>query len=445
MSAYKGDERAIEMSRLRDSGHSWAECGRPFGVSKASARKIVLRWREKQGEPEPDVIPDAPAEQITVTDGPEGRTIDSTSSERVKTLDDLLAAAEVDLERWRVDRHVINKWEVAAKNNTGGMTLQDLWQVKAWLSPRIDLIQVREVLDGVLADIAAASLAAPRLPVVHLPSTAESHMLEFGLYDHHVGALCWHEETGADYDLSIAARLAEYAVQELLRRTAAYSFDRILMPIGHDWLHTDQEPDGKGGATSRGTNQDVDDRWPKVFRMAVRIGRQMVTRLREVAPVDIVVAPGNHDKTRAFFVGEVMAALYEADPHVTVTNNPVPRSYVEYGAVMLGMGHAEDIAEKDLPLTMAQEAPEMWGRTSWREFHRGHTHGTKVIRYAPARDVGGVIVRTIPSMVAPDAWHTAKGFRHARAAEAFIWHREAAQVGTIVIGVPNEYRGEVAA
>jgi predicted phosphodiesterase len=54
----------------------------------------------------------------------------------IKTLEDLLAAAEVNLEEWKVDRHVINKWPTTAKTSTGELIQKANWQVKAWLSRR---------------------------------------------------------------------------------------------------------------------------------------------------------------------------------------------------------------------------------------------------------------------------------------------------------------------
>jgi len=421
-----------ELAALRDGGLTWKAIGDRYGVSKATVQKEVKRWQQRQGLPDP--------ERVTMTDGPTGRTVESPKSGRVKTLDDLLAASETDLERWKVDRHVVNKWEVGARTPDGEIAVQDLWQVKAWLSARTDLIEARAIVDGLLADIATA---APKRTAIRRAKLTEPHMLEFGLYDHHIGMLAWHEECGSDYDSDIADRLAQYAVEIVLQRCKSYDIERVLLPIGHDWLHTDAEIDGKGGVTTKGTAQDVDTRPQKMFRRAVRVARGMVDTFRDVAPVDVVIVPGNHDRTRAFAVGEVLGAVYESDPEVTVTNTPGPRDYVEYGVSMIGLGHGDDIAEKELPLTMAQEAPEMWGRTRWREFHRGHTHGTRVLRFAPARDVGGVIVRTISSMVAEESWHTGKGYRHQRAAEAFIWHRDLALMGTIVVGVPSEFYGQV--
>lgn len=421
------------------AGASYRQVARQYGMAVSAVHGHVRRYRTG-AIPEPP--PDTTARQITQERDGDTLTLDSRASDSIRTLDQLLDACEVDRALWTVERWVANKWEVGTKLPGGQVAVTPLWQVKAWLRPLQAIIDARAIVDGLLADLAAAAPVRKRIVRAKID---DGLLLEFGLYDHHLALLSWAEETGADYDSDIAEWLALYAVERVRERAAGYGVSRIVVPIGHDWLHVDTEIDGRAGTTAKGTPQDTDSRWPKMFRRACSVAIRLIGGLSEVAPVEAVIVPGNHDRTRAFTLGEVLAAHYRSDPEVSIANTASLRSYIEHGTVMLGLGHGDDIKESDLPLVMAQEAPEMWGRTTWREFHRGHTHGLRVQRYAPARDIAGVIVRTVPSMVAPDAWHASKGYRHARCAEAFLWHPVDALVGTIVVSVPAEFRGEVAA
>jgi hypothetical protein len=77
------------------------------------------------------------------------RGIASSSSKRIKTLSQLIGACEIDLDVWRIERWLANKWEVGAKAeykdltwNHGvidgflraeGLSVEPLFQVKAWL------------------------------------------------------------------------------------------------------------------------------------------------------------------------------------------------------------------------------------------------------------------------------------------------------------------------
>jgi predicted phosphodiesterase len=60
----------------------------------------------------------------------------SSDGSGIKTLEDLLAAAEVNLEEWYVDHYIINKWPTTAKNKNGDLIQKANWQVKAWLKRR---------------------------------------------------------------------------------------------------------------------------------------------------------------------------------------------------------------------------------------------------------------------------------------------------------------------
>jgi hypothetical protein len=88
-----------------------------------------------------------------------------SSSPRIKSLDDLLEAASVDLSVWIVDHHIINKWEVGAKSvqkdltyakgkaegtiySDGELVIEPLFQVKAWLVRRVP-IEVEPVVKPV--------------------------------------------------------------------------------------------------------------------------------------------------------------------------------------------------------------------------------------------------------------------------------------------------------
>jgi len=64
--------------------------------------------------------------------GTRNEIVAESNNARIKTLEDLIKACDIDLNVWEVERHVINKWEVGAKGNVG-LHVEPLFQVKAWL------------------------------------------------------------------------------------------------------------------------------------------------------------------------------------------------------------------------------------------------------------------------------------------------------------------------
>lgn len=74
-------------------------------------------------------------EEITVEATENTQEITSKSS-RITTLQQLIDSCNIDLEEWIIERHVINKWEVGAKNSRDELQISPLFQVKAWLTKR---------------------------------------------------------------------------------------------------------------------------------------------------------------------------------------------------------------------------------------------------------------------------------------------------------------------
>ena len=73
--------------------------------------------------------------QLEITSEDDSMSVSSKGA-RVKTLEDLIATAEIDIEReWRVEKWSSNVWEVASRGDHG-MEVTPVWQVKAHLERR---------------------------------------------------------------------------------------------------------------------------------------------------------------------------------------------------------------------------------------------------------------------------------------------------------------------
>lgn len=418
-----------------NAGESWDSIGPDYGKTGNGIRKAVRRAQIRgRIESQADHVPLAvgnPRDGIAWTETQNGATLESGSSATIRTLDDLLAACDVDLSRWTVARYVVNKWNSASRGPDGAPVLADLFQVKAWLEPIRGADAARELVAGLIADMEAH---APRYPAVNYPAIPDGsnrHMLEIDPFDIHVGMLSWAEETGADYDSEIATDLARRAVGRLLQLSSGFAFERVLIPLGNDLAHADRTVDGKGGQTTRGTQQDVDTRPAKMTRAVINLCVAIIDAARRVAPVTVVIVPGNHDTEKMPLFGEVLSAWYRRDDDVTVVNDPAPRQYIRYGSSLIGLTHGHEVKAADLPLIMATERPD-FGAATYRLWRVGHLHrkGETVSEH------GGVRVCVAPSLAARDHWHATKGYGHMRAMEAHVWHRQHGPVGQFTATVP---------
>lgn len=340
--------------------------------------------------------------------------IDSLST-RIRTLEQLLAKAEVDLDVWDVERYVTNQWEMGARLPDGRVAVTPLYQIKAWLKKKGARWSQDDFRKALIADI---SKTAPKYSPIARRSKS-GLMYEVSVFDHHVGKLAWMPETGSNYDLAIARHDYMAAVEDLLERIKE-PIDLILFPVGNDFLHTDN----LAGTTTKGTPQDCDGRWAKMFTTGSHLLISSIERMRQLAPVEVMVIPGNHDRERMFYVGEVLSARFHGAKDVKVLNEPKPRKYKAFGVNLIGFTHGCDEKETELPRLMADEVPELWAKAKFREWHTAHQHKRKEVRWVSTDTHGKTVVRRLPSLSGTDSWHYGKGYVGNRASEAYLWSKE---------------------
>lgn len=335
------------------------------------------------------------------------------SSEKVRSLEDLIRVCEIDVMTWEVERFVCNKWEVAAKvqksKDHEEMETTQLFQVKAWLRRKVAIVAALDELAALKADALISFV-----PITPLPArkAAGDMLLEIEIPDVHMGKMAWKAEAGENYDLKIAERLFETALLKLIERTKGHAFGQVLFVLGNDLLHTDNP----NGTTTRGTAQDTDGRFHKTFWKTRKMATRCIDRLKDIAPVTVLMVPGNHDTQSLWHLGDSLECWFRNDADVTIDNAPTQRKYFEHGDVMLMFTHGDKGKQQNYPLLMATEQAAMFGRTKYREAHTGHIHQLQV------REQHGVRVRVSPALCAADAWHSENQYvGNARAAEAFVW------------------------
>ena len=373
----------------------------------------------------PASMPEAPANgsELQDTVRPDSRDLCYRGT-RIHTLEDLLVFAEVNTSLWEVERHVINKWEVGARNPaTGEILVEQLFQVKAWLKRRVAERRLEDLLNSMLAEFRKA---APERPALSRPP-AGAGTLEVSLMDLHLGKLAWGPETGGrSYDASIMENMFWAALEDLLDKASGCKPGQILFVAGNDFFNTDS----LGRTTTAGTPQDEMVRWQDSFTRGRNLLVKAIERMRTFAPIKVLMVPGNHDTQRLYYLGEVLHAWFHRTADVQVDYSPATRKYFAHGANLIGFTHGNNERHPNLPLLMATEQPEKWAKSRHREFHLGHFHTKKHKMFVPAEDLSGVLVRILPSLCPPDAWHASMGYSSKLAAEAYYWDPEDGCVAT---------------
>jgi hypothetical protein len=153
---------------------------------------------------------------------------------------------------------------------------------------------------------------------------------------------------------------------------------------------------------------------------------EIIDMLARIAPVDVLMIPGNHDEERLFYLGEYLDAWYSKGPNVKVDNSASKRKYYRYGRNLLGLTHGYHEKLESLAGLMSYEVPQWWSASTNREFHIGDKHHKKDLLYKTNEMENGVVIRLLRSLASPSVWEYDKGLVGSlKSAEGFIWHPEA--------------------
>jgi predicted phosphodiesterase len=335
-----------------------------------------------------------------------------SKSDNVRTLEDLLKVCDVDLDYWEVERHIINKWEVAAKtesyDNTGRkiqkMNHSPLFQVKAWLKKR-EVKNAEEVVDYFQQALSKI------IPKPKPRSHNGKKMYEISIPDLHLAKMAWAKETGQPWDIKIAPQCFRDAFYHLVDQVDLNEIDTLLVPIGNDFFNSE----GLSGETTAGTRQDDDSRWQKSYSVGCNLITSIVDDISDRVNVKIVIVQGNHDHERDYYFGEFLKAWYRFNEAVEIDNSPTTRKYVEFGQNLILFTHGNEEKQTELPLLMATEHSS-FSKCKYRTAHLGHFHQYQV------KENKGVTVKILPSLCATDAWHSKKGYTgNRRAAMGFLY------------------------
>ncbi len=359
------------------------------------------------------------SDKIETSQDKKNLNVTSKSSARIKTLEQLLDVAKVDLTKFFVEKYNINKWEVSAQID-GRMVTEELFQVKVQLLRNKSIEKRKRIIDELHQDFVNHSPKA-----IKRTHKDGSHLLEVNIFDLHFGKLCWNGETGEDYDTKIASERFHLAIDDLIHKSKPFSIDKILFPVGNDFFNSDR----KENTTSNNTPQDEDLRWMKTFRNGRRLIVEGIEKLMQVADVEVVVVQGNHDFERSYYLGDSLQAWFRNNKNVTINNDATPRKYFKYGQNLIGLTHGNNEKIADLPLLMASEKKELWSDTKFHEWHIGHFHHKKQIKFQTIDEQKGCVIRFMRSLSGTDAWHNLKGYvQNVQSAESFIWHKSEGMV-----------------
>ena len=416
----------------RASGRQWNDIAQELGLTESGCRR---RFKFLQS----DAAMGAPKEGFSDSVTENNRIITLVSA-TVRTLGDALAAAEVDRKKWDVERHVINKWDQGAKIGVAGrenIAVTELWQVKIWLKPRLSEVTA---VDELLAEMAAHKIKLPKFRRIgRRPAKHPRLALEVSIMDPHLGMRCFKPQSDHTWSMDECEQMFMATAENLLAGAAAYApYERIVVPIGNDYLHCDNV----FHTTTGGTPQPEADSIHEAFVRGEKLMLWYIERLRQVGPVHVVEIPGNHSRMMDFCMGRLVRAFYAGagllDKTVTVDVSAIPYKFWRFGVNLIGFEHGHSVPAIRLASLMANETRlNGWQEARYCEWHLGDQH-RKASSVPSCFEEQGVSVEYLPGLTPPNEWHRLKAFNwQKRGGMAFVYDHDRGPVRRLQVNFDN--------
>lgn len=306
-------------------------------------------------------------------------------------------------------------WRRVQNKETGS------WDSVFWKSPNLqdDLTPWADLFREALGSV-PQPLDAPT------PDNVAYDLLpRYIIADVHFGMRAWKDETGAEYNIAIAAqRLAEASA--MLINAAPYTDRAIILNLG-DTLH---QNDSKNMTPTSGHILDVDGRFAQAAMAAVKSHVAIIEGAKaKHRQIDVVVLAGNHDPDFTHMLAIALVMRYELDDRVTVHWNPSKLWVFEFGRNMLAAHHGDKTKPDRLAMLVADVHAPMWGRTYWRYLDTGHIHQDS------SKDIGGIFWESHRAITTRDAAAAGFGYTGRSTMKCVTVHRERGEVMRYTAGI----------
>lgn len=299
--------------------------------------------------------------------------------------------------------------------DTGTVSLQ--WVKTARDAAQQDALN-KEVLDALRAQV-------PRAPrTLDVPVMQPADLLNlYVLTDYHVGMYAWGEETGADWDTSVAESLvSRWFTHTVARAPAAHT--AVLGQLG-DFLHYDS----LDAVTPSAKNVlDADTRAQNMVRVGLRVLRRAIELLlAHHEHVIVLLAEGNHDMMASAWLREAFTMFYADEPRVEIIDRPDPYYAVRWGATGLFFHHGHLKKPEVVDRVFARKFRDIYGAVEYAYGHLGHMHSKLVLDSALMR------LEQHPTLAGADSYASRNGYLSDRAADCITYSKLYGEVSRFTV------------
>lgn len=268
-------------------------------------------------------------------------------------------------------------------------------------------ISIKQYIDeNLIGSIKALDIPPP---IKYKQDNKQSVVLELNLYDCHFGKSDFLTQEGTNETLR---RFKESIFHFVAFTQHNYKIDKIVFAIGNDLFNVDNI----ALTTTRGTPQDNDMPYEKMFVFVQKLMIETIHYLSQFAPIDIIMVRGNHDYNSVFMLGQILEAYFTNFNDITIDNS-LGRKYRKIGNTLVGFSHGDKAIIKN-PAIILNEAKKLWVDCKYSEWHIGHFHGLKNTIVENL----GICIRAFSSLSVNDRWHYEEGYIGNRISASALIH-----------------------
>lgn len=301
---------------------------------------------------------------------------------RITTIEKLLEASDISLEEREIIKAKVNKREVASKTNDG-TELTELFQVVAELRLKHELLwaDTKQMLFDTFKSV------IPTLPTkVYKDWPLLAQIIHTDL---HIERL---EHNRKNYLKEIDDR-----TMRLFDKLMKHKPDMLLYANTGDFYNSDTD-----SKTTKWTQQQNYLNERDSFRLWLNHQIALIKTLSEQIHTEVIYVPWNHDRVRLQALSDAIDIYFALTLNVDSDN--LERKYKTWGDVTLWYCHWDGIKNKQIPMTMQQEA----GLSKYNYFFKGHRHEkhTEVMWNVTIQQIGSP---AYPSAWEINLWHSWRG------------------------------------
>lgn len=385
------DDLALEAVIMREACDSDTEAATRLGIARSTFQNRMKRAAERGlVRPGVETMPGYRIDALTTT--PNGTYIKQRKEhgeEYTPTLPIKGRTTLVDAEGRIITQHIMERATAEAQADV-----------------------LRAMVDALKEDL-------PRVNIMPPPAHVEMDLLnQFIVTDSHFGMLAWREETGDDYDLRIAEQLlTDWFAAAVAAAPQAHT--AVLAQLG-DLMHHDSL---ESVTPAHRHVLDADSRLQKVIRVVIRTVRRIIDMLlQKHRHVHVIMASGNHDPASSAWLREMLAAMYENEPRISVDNSPMHYHVYTWGKTALFYHHGDKRTINNVDVTMAGLFRKEYGASNVSYCHIGHRHSDEGVK------TNLMYVERHETLAAKDDYAAAGGWLSGRSAKRITYHKQHGEV-----------------